>query len=79
MHATDRTVSLPADSDQPAATTTTTYSLTYCAGVPCDLPGEGTLVEACEAAITYNTKIKLNDAAGFVRGWVYPDGSYRLP
>lgn len=67
---------LEADSDQPAATTT--YSLTYRAGLPSDLPGEGTLAEACELAAAYDTKIELSDAAGFVCGWVYPDGNYRL-
>ena len=59
---------------------TTIYALTYRADseLPADLPGEGTLAEACEIAAAYNTKIKLSDPAGFARGLVYPDGSYRL-
>lgn len=39
---------------------------------------EGTLDDAIEAAQAEDETIELTDAAGFVRGWVYPNGDWRL-
>lgn len=39
---------------------------------------KGTLEDAIELAKTFECKVSLTDAAGFLRGWVYASGSYTL-
>ncbi len=43
-----------------------------------DVDGFDSLDEAIEFARNVEVKITLLDAAGFVRGWVHPDGNYSL-
>jgi len=63
---------------------TTTYNVSYSqlvtatVQIPEDLAEDRTLADVIGTCREYEASATLYDEAGFVRGWVHPDGTYRL-